>query len=181
MTYTENDISNKQVFLFDILKRYDHYIGTTNFKIGLIMSFLAAIILGLTLRIIILPLPEDEIFCFYILSILFSSLTILISLISAGILLRAVFPELQPSENNHSLIYFGNVAQIKGGENAYFKDIANATEHDLLTDLAFQTHAVAKVVNNKFKKIKLSVNITTYGVVPFLGISILFLIIEAVR
>ena len=79
MTYKENSTTNKQDFLFEVLKRYDHYIGTTNFKIGLIVSFLAAIILGLTLRIIVLPFPEDGVLCIYSLSILFSTLTILFS------------------------------------------------------------------------------------------------------
>ena len=181
MTYTENDIASKKAFLFDVLRRYDHYIGTTNFKIGLMMSFLAAIVLGLTLRIIILPPPKDDVFCFYSLSILFSISTILLSLVSAGMLLRAVYPESKNTENSSSLIYFGDVAQTKGGKTAYFEGITNATDHDLLSDLAFQTHAVAEVVNEKFKKLKLSVNVITYGVVPLLGISILLLVIEAVR
>lgn len=181
MTSTDDNIVSKQSFLFDVLRRYDHYIGTTNFKIGLMMSFLAAIVLGLTLRIIILPLPEDDFYCFYFLSISFSILTIILSLVSAGILLRAVYPESQNTDDKSSLIYFGDVAEIKGGETAYFDSIINATDQELLSDLTFQTHAVAKVINEKFKKLKLSVNITTYGIVPLLGISILFLVIEAVR
>ena len=43
------EIEGKSAFLLDVIKRYDHYIATTNFKIGLMMSFFGGVGLGLTI------------------------------------------------------------------------------------------------------------------------------------
>ncbi len=53
MKLVEESLKNKSSFLFDVLKRYDHYIATTNYKAGLLLSFIAAIILGLTIRLML--------------------------------------------------------------------------------------------------------------------------------
>ena len=78
----EETFEGKCSFLFDVIKRYDHYIGTTNFKVGLLMSFVAAIILGLSIRIILMGPPESDCnYLYYTASASSSSATIQVCII----------------------------------------------------------------------------------------------------
>jgi len=47
----DNLSRERKEYLFEILKRYDHYIATTNVKAVLLLSFLGVIIFGVVLRL----------------------------------------------------------------------------------------------------------------------------------
>lgn len=79
-------------FLFNVINRYDHYIGTTNFKVGLMMSFVGAVVLGLTMRVMLIAAPKEECGVLYYFAIFSSLSTIVLSLLAAVNLLRVVFP-----------------------------------------------------------------------------------------
>jgi len=172
----EETFKDKCSFLFDVIKRYDHYIGTTNFKVGLLMSFVAAIILGLSIRVILMGPSESDCNYLYYTASASSVLTILLSLIAAINLLRVVHPSSKTDKGYKSLIFYGDVLATENGADGYATKIKEATPEEILDDLSKQTFMVAEIVNEKFRVLKIAVGISVYGVVPMLAVSLLLLI-----
>jgi hypothetical protein len=177
----EKVLKDKSAFLFDVIKRYDHYVATTNFKVGLMMSFVGAIILGLTIRVMSLNPPQEGCDYFYYATIFSSALTIFCSLISAINLLRAVFPNTKTHDGGKSLIFFGDVASCKNGVDGYTQKINEATQESLLEDLSKQIFIVAEVINEKFRILKIAVRTIIWGVIPLLAVSLLLLMLEGAK
>jgi predicted permease len=177
----EQVLKDKSAFLFDVINRYDHYVATTNFKVGLMMSFVGAIILGLTIRVMLLNPPQEGCNYFYYAAIFSSALTILCSLVAAISLLRAVFPNTKFHDGDKSLIFFGDVANCENGVDGYAQKIHEATQEGLLEDLSKQTFIVAEVINEKFRILKIAVRTIIWGVIPLLAVSILLLMLEGVK
>lgn len=176
-----DNFKDKTAFLFDVIKRYDHYVATTNFKVGLMMSFVGAIVLGLTIRVMSLNPAESGCNYLYYSALLFSALTIILSLSAAINLLRAVFPNTKTHSGDKSLIFFGDVATCENGIDGYEEKIEQASSENLLSDLSKQTFIVAEIINEKFRVLKIAVRIIIYGVIPLLAISLLLLIFEGVK
>lgn len=181
MTEGNENLKEKSAFLFDVIKRYDHYIATTNFKVGLMMSFIGAIVLGLTIRVMSLIPIQSECDYLYYSAIISSFLTIICSLFAAINLLRAIFPNTKTNDGDKSLIFFGDVASCENGVDGYKEKIEKATPENLLQDLSKQTFIVAEIINEKFRILKISVRIIIYGVIPLLAISLLLLILEGAK
>lgn len=80
-------------FCFDVIKRHDHYIATTNVKVTLLISFLTLVISGISIKIIEIP-PPSSLSSIYYMVIIFGLLTILFSLTALANLIRVVFPRL---------------------------------------------------------------------------------------
>lgn len=181
MPTNDSETDKKTKFLLEVLKRYDHYIATTNFKVGLLMSFLGAIILGLTIRIMLLAHEVIEFNCVITLAIIFSTLTILFSLYASTLLLRTVFPDTTNKNNNKdSIVFFGDVSSQFNSPKEYFETVKVSSSTDLLKDLATQTHNVACVTDEKFKILKKAVNTIRLLVIPILAFSLILLIYEGV-
>lgn len=181
MSKVNDEGVDKLSFLFDVMKRYDHYIATTNFKIGLMLSFIGAIVLGLTIRVMSLDLIQDKCMSLYYLVALLSSLTIILSLTAAINLLRAVFPNTTTTRDKKSLIFYGDVAGCTNGADGYKEKIVESTSDILIEDLSAQTFVLAEIVSEKFRLLKLAVRIIIYGVIPSLLVSLLFLILEGAK
>lgn len=165
----------KIAFLLDVIKRYDHYIGTSNFKIGLSLSFLVTVILGLLIRFLLIE-PATTNCVVYKFTTIFIILTCLASLISIFMLLKAVSPNTSSSNDYKSLIFFGDVSSFENGEE-YLQKIVGASTNDILKDLTSQTNSVAKIVTEKFRILKIAINIAMFAVLPLLFICILLLIL----
>jgi len=169
---TDSPNENKIGFLFDVIKRYDHYIATSNFKIGLTSSFLVAVIV-LLFKIFesLTKLNLSDNWNYAFLALL--TLTLICCVFSFINIFRAVHPSLDSSENKHSAIFYGDVITTNNGETGYYENIQKMNENEFLKDLAFQTYQVANITNDKFKKIGRAINIVLYGVLPLLTITIL--------
>ena len=181
MSEESESFKDKTAFLFDVIKRYDHYVATTNFKVGLMMSFVGAIVLGLTIRVISINPVESGCNYLYYSTLLFSALTIILSLSAAINLLRAVFPSTKTHDGEKSLIFFGDVATCEDGVDGYKEKVVKAPPEKLLEDLSKQTFIVAEIINEKFRILKIAVRIIVYGVIPLLAISLLLLMLEGVK
>lgn len=172
----EEAFESKCAFLFDVIKRYDHYIATTNFKVGLLMSFVAAIILALSIRIMLMtPSSESDCNYLYYAASFFSVFTIFLSLAAAINLLRVTFPNTETDKSYKSMVFYGDVLANDNGADGYAKKIREATLEEILEDLSKQTFMVSEVINEKFRVLKIAVRIVVYGVVPMLAISLLLL------
>lgn len=175
MNYTQ-----KASFLFDVIKRYDHYIGTTNYKTALIMSFLAAVILGLTIRMLTISTGNNPHgMAYYSIAFVVYS-TVFASIIVIFHLLRVVFPNTTNPNTPKSLMFYGDVINCEDGINGYFNKINSTQENEYLKDLSSQVFVVAGIINEKFRVLQLAINITKYCVLPLLAISLLLLIMVEV-
>jgi len=145
------------------------------------MSFLGTIILGLTVRIILLTPAQSGLSCLGNVAILTSITTIILSLFAAIQLFRVVFPNTKNNCSDDSLIFFGDVSSCENGSDGYFEKVKNATDDDLIKDIAVQTYNVAGVVTEKFRVLKIAVNTIIFFVVPLLAVSLILLIIEGIN
>jgi len=169
-------LTKKMDFLMDVIKRYDHYIGTTNFKVGLMMSFLVTIILGLTVMVMKLPSPHIEKSCVFNIIIAVSIATIITALIGIYQLFNAAFPNISSPANSKSLIFFGDVCNSENGAEGYLNQVLNSSMKELAKDIATQTFTVAEIVSEKFRILRLAVNIIKWGVMPLLALSLILII-----
>lgn len=177
----ENDsLKEKASFLFDVIKRYDHYIATTNFKVGLMMSFLSAVVVGLVVKVISTGAitGRDSL---ALLTLSFSFLTIAFSLIASRLLLKVVFPDTSSCTETESLIFYGDVSRRNSTPQEYAQKFKSADLEKLVEDLSVQAFYVAKAADQKFTLIKKSVNILTHVVIPFLGITLFFYMLEGLK
>lgn len=181
MSEESSELKDKTSLLIDVLKRYDHYVATTNFKVGLMMSFLGAIVLGLTIRVILLNPIQGEVGCIRYAAIVVSVLTIISSLFAAIYLLRAVFPDTKNIDGTGSVVFFGSVASENKNADEYYRKVVSIEQDAILRDLAVQVYNVARVVSQKFKVLKVAVNTMIYLTVPLLTASLILMIIEGLR
>jgi len=176
LTTSNDDLKTKTEFMLDVMKRYDNYIATTNFKVGLMLSFLVTVIWGLTLHVKSVPVPTVGMTCTYNIIIGSVVTTIVISLIAIIHLLRAVSPNTSSPKHTKSLIFFGDVSAYEEGTD-YYDEIMDTDTEKLANDLAVQTHAVAKIVSEKFRIIKLASNTIIFGVIPLVLCSLTLILI----
>ena len=158
MTASGNEIDDTKVVeqkiknQFEILKRIDSYIGTTNTKCTLIMSYCAgftALALSLLGR---LSLTEASTATAIILGIsyCYSLLFAFACMIMACL---TIFPATRSTPAKDSLIYFGDISAHES-LSSYISKIRSISESDFLTDLAGQTHALSLIARKKFKIIQ---------------------------
>lgn len=155
-------------YLFEILKRYDHYIATTNVKAGLLLSFLGVIIFGVVLRLSLNNYAND---CQT--NILVGSAFLLLASCVFVIwkLIRVVLPNTSTGNQSRSLIFFSDVAGFRTSDD-YLDKLSSATQEILKNDLAKQVYFVAKVTDEKFKNLHEASNLIKCLVLPLLVIFI---------
>src|SRR5690606_41491904 len=107
------NFKDKTSFLFDVIKRYDHYVATINFKVGLMMSFVGAVVLGLTIRVISLNPAGSGCNYSYYSALMSSALTIIIALFAAINLLRSFFLNSKIHGSDKFLFFFVYVSLCK--------------------------------------------------------------------
>lgn len=164
----ESDLISRQ---FNILGRYDHYIGSTNFKIGLLSSFIAAVLIGMLSKVIG---PVDNASMLEVSVLLVSALCAIAALLSLSFLIRAASPVLS-SNVDRSLVFFENVAAWPGGSEGYYKSFLAADDSEFLRDLTCQTVSVARVTQEKFRLIGRGFKVFVRIVLPLLGLDIILL------
>lgn len=165
-------------FLFDVIKRYDHYIATSNFKIGLLMSFLVVILVGVILKIygaygVTTGCEFSRIaFLLVVLGVVVTDFVAVIYV------LKAVFPNTSSDKNYVSLIFFGDVATFDGGAASFYEEIVRADESRLLKDISYQVYSVAYITSQKFKDIQIAINWIRWGMLPMLFCLIVIMLLS---
>ncbi|MFK4135328.1 Pycsar system effector family protein [Pseudomonas luteola] len=163
--------------MWDTLKRYDNYIGTVNFRSGLITSFSAAVFGGILLKAdqIIQSSSGLKIPIAMILLIIG-----LLSILSIYWVIRSIWPNLntnKENKNKHSLFFFGSVAKNFSQE-SYARSIKEVTLDDFEKDLAIQVHEVAEITLEKFSIISKAATFVKWTLL-FLLILLILLIIDS--
>lgn len=161
----KNNVENKNSdFLFEVLKRYDHFIATTNVKAGLLLSFLGVVIFGVVLRLTFNDYSNDSQTNVFV-GIAFLLLTSCV--FTAWKLIQVVLPNTTTGNQTRSLIFFSDVAKLEKSSD-YLIKLENITRENLNNDLAEQVYFVAKVTNDKFDKLHEASKLIKYMVLPIL-------------
>lgn len=144
---------------FEVIKRIDVYIGTTNTKCTIIMSYCAAVIALIFALLGKLEVTNTTpiIVCIG----LFACLSLIAAIICMLMACFTIFPvTFSSSDKNRgeSLIFYGDIAGTQNGSDGYAKRIIEVSDEDYLNDLSGQVFTLAKIVDRKFWLIqKLSV------------------------
>jgi hypothetical protein len=158
MTASDSEDDDKKIIeqkiknQFEILKRIDSYIGTTNTKCTLIMSYcvgFTALALSLLGRLS-LSVENTATAVTLGLSYSYSLLFAFICMIMACL---TIFPATRSTPARNSLIFFGDISAHKD-PSSYISKIHSTSESDFLKDLAGQTHALSVIAGKKFKIIQ---------------------------
>ncbi|CAE6927096.1 conserved membrane protein of unknown function [Pseudomonas marincola] len=144
---------------FEVIKRIDAYIGTTNTKCTIIMSYCTAVI---ALTLTLLSKLEVSHPTTSTVSIgLFGCLGLITAVICMLMACLTIFPVTFSSPDRNigkSLIFYGDIAAAKNGSNEYAKRITQVSNEDYLDDLSEQVFTLANIVSKKFWMIqKLSI------------------------
>lgn len=141
---------------FEVLKRIDNYIVTTNTKCTIIMSYCAA-----ATALIITLLPNLDFSTLITPSLiatgLFSILALVLALWCLILATLTIFPVTfsKPGlQNGHSLIFYGDISLISTGAH-YSQKVKDASNEDFLQDLNEQVYTLASIATSKFSKIKM--------------------------
>jgi len=174
---SDNIEKDKQSFLFEVLKRYDHYIATTNFKVALLMSFIGIIVFGISSKAIDQDFANINTHIIYFF-ITVSATTTISALVSAIYLLKVVFPNTSNEKlDKKSIIFFGDVSNCENGSSGYSKKVKEVSQDEINDDLSKQVFTLACIVSNKFEKLKVAVNIIIRFTIPFLILTLATLFI----
>lgn len=158
--------------LWETLKRYDVYIGSVNFKSGLLTSFNIAVFGGILLKIETLNIsyaPYKWISLALLITI-FASTSIALYWV-----IKSIWPNLTSASNaktvEPSMIFFGSVANNFSAE-TFKSTMANRTSKEIERDLCVQIHEVASITQLKFKLIAKSSFFSKLTIISLLGLAI---------
>ena len=158
--------------LWETLKRYDVYIGSVNFKSGLLTSFNVALLGGILLKIETINIsyvPYKWIALAFLITIFASTSTALYWVI------KSIWPNLTSASNaksiEPSMIFFGSVASNFSAE-TFKSTMAGRTSKEIERDLCVQIHEVASITQLKFKLIAKSSLFSKATIISLLGLAI---------
>ena len=158
--------------LWETLKRYDVYIGSVNFKSGLLASFNVAVFGGVLLKIetVNLSYALYKWIALALLVIIFISTSIALYWV-----IKSIWPNLNSASNASqqelSMIFFGSVANNFSVEK-FSSTMANRTSKEIERDLCVQIHEVATITHLKFKLIAKSSLFSKITIISLLGLAI---------
>lgn len=161
---------DKIKFLWDVIKRYDHYINSTNTKASLILSFCAAILIGLILKTkdILVQFESGLLTCIAPILLI---VTLIFNIKAIYHSLKTVFPKTSSYTAGLSVIFYNDVANIEKKANGYYEKITNLTEEQVIKDLSFQAYELSIITTDKFEELKKSVTaiklFITISIIPF--------------
>lgn len=150
---------NQQKLLIEIIKRYDGYIGATNTKIAVILSYSMAYIGGIAFKIIDLSANRSPEWTWW-LALILAGASVAATLYAAYRAYEALNPQTPSGRAQHekpSIVFFGDVANLVGGRDGYVNRINEITDTEIVEDLARQAHVLANIVSKKMNTLNGSV------------------------
>ncbi|MDT3280371.1 Pycsar system effector family protein [Shewanella scandinavica] len=152
----------KVTFMLDVIKRYDHYIGTINVKAGLLFSFIVVVIWNVTKYTAEITASG----CLTKFLFVLAFVVILSGILSTYYLLSSIFPNLSSSSYKRSLIFYGDVSKKYADKKEYIKEVNAASVDDVLDDLAGQAYDISNILLEKFSRQKQAVNWLKFVMLP---------------
>jgi hypothetical protein len=156
-------------FLWDTLKRLDHYIATTNFKSGLVVTANVAILAYLQNQSFSIRTELEGVFD-VVMGLLFCSIAG-----AVAITFRSVFPSFGARSSNTtpptSILFFGSISRTSAS--GFCNTVRAITSEQMLEDLCNQTHEVASILQFKFRLLQHAITLTAVTVALLFLIAIL--------
>jgi hypothetical protein len=153
-------------FLWDVLRRFDHYVASTNAKGALLVAYNSFVAGALVLKwedVATVVIGSSQ--ALKGLVIVLIIIVALATLIALSTVFGALVPYLASPKRvgkYHSHIYFEHVAE-RGDANDYLEAFSSATEQELMYDLGTQVHAVAQGLRRKFRLLRATVLVMFWG------------------
>lgn len=170
-TECEKKIKNQ----LEVLKRIDTYIGTTNTKCTIIMSYCAAAIAFIF--VFLRELDPDKASVALMVAVgVFTILALAFAMCCLILATLTIFPVTYSSPTSHrakSLIFYGDISGFDGGALGYVKKIKETSDEEFLDDLNNQIHTLSIIAGGKFSRIKV---LAALLMAHFLCISIILII-----
>lgn len=171
----EGKVSDEQKLrlssMWDSLKRFDTYIGTVNFKSGLLTTLNAAIFGGVVLKAD--AFIKDGSY-YQVLLIAILAVIAMLSLLSIYYVIKSIWPNLasastatKPSQSS-SVFFFSSVSRNFSAAQ-FVETVRQKTADELERDLILQVHEVAVITDLKFKVIARSARLTAWNLFFLLG------------
>jgi hypothetical protein len=161
--------------LFEVLKRIDTYLVSTNQKLAIIVSYCAAVLGWLSLNVSkISSLVSTTWLNTLVLILLF--VVILSSCICLFLAAKTIFPINSSSVEraiDDSLVFYGDIAAAKGGSGGYHGKISSVSYDELIKDLSQQIFSVSKILGDKFRSIKVVMLVLIFS--NFIPVALLLL------
>lgn len=163
--------------LFEILKRIDGYILSTNTKAAIIMSYCAAVIGWFTLGF-------DRIYSTFVNSYLYwfalvlGVLLVLVSSYCMYLAVSVILPRTNSTaldDSDDSLIFYGDISSLRKGAEGYADKLSELKVEDFILDQSRQIHAVAGIASAKFDDLK---RVSKW--LKFFGFPVLFLLVATI-
>lgn len=171
-------LENQQKILLEIIKRYDGYIGATNAKIAVVLSYSMAYVGGVAFKVIDLSNKQNNGGQIWWIALFFAGVSVAAALYAAYCAYEALNPQTPPGRAQHekpSVIFFGDVAGLVGGRDGYVRRINEITDAEIVEDLARQVHVLAGIVSKKMKILNRSIFVLAKLQVPCSLVAIIFL------
>ena len=149
---SEKKIKNQ----FEVLKRIDTYIGTTNTKCTIIMSYCAAATAFIFTLLAKIEPASASIQLLVAIGVC-TVLALALALCCMVLATLTIFPVTFSSPGAHkgsSLIFYGDIAGCSGGAD-YSRSVQGASDEVFLEDLNGQVFTLATIASGKFDRIKL--------------------------
>lgn len=156
----------REDLIVEVIKRYDLYIASTNFKVALHLTFLTAIFAGLLVFVFKLNESYGSDSLIGILNFL-TFIILILTLWSASFFLRSAEPKLDNHRARLSVLFFGDVSKFTSAEK-YRADFLGRTKGEFLEDLSDQAYALAQVLQHKMNYISKGANLVQFLIIPYL-------------
>lgn len=140
---------------FEVLKRIDTYIGTTNTKCTIIMSYCAAataLILAILDKLDLAGASMQLMVAIGLFSVLALAFSLWCMVLAALIIFPITFSKPN-TLSGESLIFYGDIASCKTSEE-YSNKVLKKTNDEFLEDLNGQIYTLATIASGKFSRIQ---------------------------
>jgi hypothetical protein len=155
------DARSKMAFIFDVIKRYDSFTISTNFKASVVIAFNTLIVGSVLIKSMDIVRASNIALVKGLVSLLLFFLS-MSSLVSLFFVFRVIYPFFKAQsikdEQQISLIYFQSVSRLTSQD--YFRRLENSTYAALIKDLSEQATILASGLNKKMLDMRHSIEAT---------------------
>lgn len=172
----------KDEFIWKVISRFDHYIGTTNAKATVIVAFNTFVFSAIVLKWadLLFPYKDQRVVAFIaIFLLLVAALSSLVSLAAVFLVINPFLKSPKKPEKYHSRIFFGHIAEYDKADD-YLKCVRSSDEDKLMEDLCMQAHALAQGLDSKFRIMKIAVGAILFYQLPSLALLVLINTVNAI-
>lgn len=160
--------------LWEIIKRFDFYISTTNYKTGLLITFNMAIFGAVllkwkTLTDLVPPGVAQQVTNMILAGVALCSLASLLFVFLAG-QPRLNSESTDEKKDYRSVIFMGSLHKNYPQPSEFTKEFSALSQSTFRDDLAQQAWELAGIASLKFRRIGVAFHFVTFGTIPLMAV-----------